>query len=125
MARKARQARDVGTRAEREQAWSQRIEGWRTSGQTQVDYCAAHGLSVWVLRKWIVTLGSKSRRPKAKLCPVMLPIPLHAAGMASLAPEASEREANLEIALPNGTRIRASGLVANELTRAIARVLRC
>ena len=125
MARTAGKARDVGTRGEREEAWAGRIEGWRTSGQTQVDYCAAHGLSVWVLRKWIVTLGSGRRSPKAKPHPVMLPIPLRPMGVAMPAPDRAAHQASLEIALPNGTRIRAFGLAANELRRTIARALRC
>ena len=51
-------ARGAGAREQRARVWVERIEGWRSSCQTQVTYCAAHGLSVWVLRKWIVNLGA-------------------------------------------------------------------
>lgn len=130
MVRKSELARDVargaGARDQRERAWVERIEGWRSSGQTQVAYCAAQGLSVWMLRKWIVDLGAGTgRTTKVKARPIMLPIPLRAADAARLSPPASTPEATLEIALPNGTRIRAAGAVANELTRSIARALRC
>ena len=53
----------------------------------------------------------------------MLPIPLRPATPATLS--ALEREAALEIVLPNGTAIRASGVIAAELTLSIARALRC
>ncbi len=115
MAKREKSAGGVGERA---RAWAERIEGWRGSGQTQVQYCAECGLSVWVLRKWIVKLGAKVSRIKRR--PVMLPIPLH-----PMAPEAMLREAALEIALPNGIRIRACGAIASELTHTIARRLRC
>ena len=101
--------------------WAERIEGWRASGQTQVNYCADRELSVSGLRKWIVKLGS-SRSP-SKSRPTMLPIPLRPATPATL--PALEREAALEIVLPNGTAIRASGVIAAELTLSIARALRC
>ena len=67
-------ARGAGAREQREQrerVWVERIEGWRSSGQTQVIYCAAHGLSVWVLRKWIVNLGTgRGRTAKVKAGPL-------------------------------------------------------
>ena len=119
-------ARGAGAREQRERVWVERIEGWRSSGQTQVTYCATHGLSVWVLRKWIVNLGAgRGRTAKVKAGPIMLPIRLRAADTARLAAPASAPEATLEIALPNGTRIRAAGAGASELTRSIARALRC
>ncbi len=37
--------------------WAERIQAWRDSGQTQVRSCAERGLSVWLLRKWIVKRG--------------------------------------------------------------------
>ncbi len=109
--------------AEREQVWSGRIEGWRRSGQTQAKYCADHELSVWVMRKWIVKLGASGLTAGRR--PALLPIPLHRADKALLEAQVKMPEAALEIALPNGTRIRASGRSASELTRSIARVLRC
>ena len=118
MAKRTKAGTDRGTAAQR---WAGRIEGWRASGQTQVRYCADHELSVWVLRKWIVKLGSSRSRSKSR--PVMLPIPLRPATPATL--PSLEREAALEIVLPNGTAIRASGPIAAELTLSIARALRC
>ena len=100
--------------------WAERIAGWRASGQTQVNYCADRELSVSGLRKWIVKLGSGRSRSKSR--PVMLPIPLRPTTPATL--PALERAA-LEIVLPNGTAIRASGVIAAELTLSIARALRC
>ena len=77
----AKQAKVAGVRVERTQAWVERIEGWRKSGQTQVEYCANHALSVWLLRKWIVKLGIGRAQRKR---PVMLPIPLHAANVPTM-----------------------------------------
>jgi len=114
----AKREKVTGGVGERARAWTERIEGWRGSGQTQVQYCAQRGLSVWVLRKWIVKLGGRVSRTKRR--PVMLPIPLH-----PMAPAAITRESVLEIALPSGIRIRACGSIANELTHTIARKLRC
>lgn len=118
----------VGEREQRKRAWIERIEGWRRSGQTQEAYCAAHGLSVWVLRKRIVNLGAgqgRTVKTKGKALPILFPIPLRAADSARLAPGIGMQEATLDIALPNGTRIRAAGAAAGELTRSIARALRC
>ncbi|MEO7851862.1 MAG: hypothetical protein ABIR94_06345 [Rubrivivax sp.] len=114
----AKREKIAGGVEERARAWAERIEGWRGSGQTQVQYCTQRGLSVWVLRKWIVKLGGAVSRIKRR--PALLPIPLH-----PLAPDALAREAALEIALPNGIRVRACGTIANELIHAIARKLRC
>ena len=133
MARVARESRQAGTREERGQEWAERARAWRESGQTQAAYCAAQGLSVWMLRKWIVDLGAKGRTSGS--VPRLLPIALHPAGSglhggvhdgpAARVAQTRESEAGLEIALPNGTRIRAAGVSARELTRAIAQVLRC
>ena len=139
MAKNTRDTREAGTREERAQVWAERARGWRESGQTQAQYCAERGISVWMLRKWIVDLGAESRLPKSRLNlrppkrALMLPIPLHLAGPGLMAAQSAGHEtahqavhqAALEIALPNGTRIRATGVTATELTRAIARVLRC
>ena len=131
MAKLTREGREAGTRDERAMVWAERARLWRESGQTQVAYCAAQGISVWMLRKWIVDLGAESRLPRSclNLRPpkqaLMLPIPLHPAGPALMAAQTAGHQAALEIALPNGTRIRAAGVTATELTRAIARVLRC
>lgn len=116
MASKGRRARERG---QRENAWSGRIQEWRSSGQTQVRFCAERGLSVWMLRKWIVKLGGRPRQAALEL----LPIPISALRPASGVSATSE--AALEIALPNGVRVRASGAIAGELTRALARTLRC
>jgi len=95
-------ARRAGGRDQREGLWAERIEGWRRSGQTQVAYCAALGLSVWALRKWIVDLGAgRGRTARVKARPIMLPIPLRAAHTAGLAPAAGAPEATLGIALTN------------------------
>lgn len=124
-------------RAENGRMWAETSRLWRESGQTQAQYCAQRGLSVWMLRKWIVDLGAKGR--VSKQGPRMLPITLrpgHAglhtdlhsglhSSAALLVPQARGEEAGLEIALPNGTRIRAAGMAASELTRVIARSLRC
>lgn len=42
-----------GKRARREAQWRTHVSGWRNSGQSQVAYCAAHGLSVSTLGYWI------------------------------------------------------------------------
>lgn len=139
----AKIVRELGAWSKREEhreqnarRWAERTRSWRESGQTQAAYCEAHGLSVWMLRKWIVDLGARGQLSKSG--PRLLPIVLHPGrtgvhggvhgGAAALVPQAREHEAGLaelEIALPNGSRIRAAGVSATELTRAIARVLRC
>ena len=42
--------------------WAERARLWRESGQTQVAYCAAQGISVWMLRKWKLTLERSGLR---------------------------------------------------------------
>ena len=66
MANITRDAREVGKREERTQVWAERAWGWRESRQTQAQYCAERGLSVWMLRKWIVDLGAESRLPRIR-----------------------------------------------------------
>lgn len=50
-----------GKRAMREAQWRAHISGWRSSGQSQAAYCAAHGLSVSTLGYWIKRLRDVSR----------------------------------------------------------------
>lgn len=119
----ANKGRRVLERGQRENAWSGRIQEWRSSAQTQVRYCAERGLSVWMLRKWIVKLGGRPRQATHAL--ELLPIPISALRPAAGVSASATSEAALEIALPNGVRVRASGAVACELTRALARTLRC
>lgn len=42
-----------GKRAMRAAQWRAHVSAWRSSGQTQAAYCAAHGLSVSALGYWI------------------------------------------------------------------------
>jgi hypothetical protein len=44
----AREAREV---------WEERVERWRTSGQSAREFAAAKGVNVWTLRKWSERLG--------------------------------------------------------------------
>jgi len=110
-------------RGEAEGVWAERIQAWRDSGQTQVRFCAERGLSVWLLRKWIVKRGPGSS--VVKRMPVLLPIPITALRSTSEGAVGGAREAGLEIALPNGIRVRASGQVATAIARVLARALRC
>ena len=110
-------------RGEAEGVWAERIQAWRDSGQTQVRFCAERGLSVWLLRKWIVKRGRGSSM--VKRVPALLPIPITALRTAPEEMVSSAREAALEIALPNGIRVRASGQVATAIARALTRALRC
>ncbi len=57
--------------------------------------------------------------------PALLPLPIFALRTAPDEVVGAAREAALEIALPNGIRVRASGQVATEIARALARALRC
>lgn len=50
-----------GKRTKREAHWRAHISGWRSSGQSQARYCAAHGLSVSTLGYWIKRLRDASR----------------------------------------------------------------
>ena len=95
----------------------------RGACQTQVRFCAERGVSVWLLRKWIVKRGRGSS--VVKRVPTLLPIPIGALRSAPEEVVGAGREAALEIALPNGIRVRASGQVATEIARALARALRC
>lgn len=45
-----------GKRTTRAAQWRARIAAWRSSGQTQAAYCAAHGLNVHTLGYWISRL---------------------------------------------------------------------
>ena len=110
-------------RGEAEGVWAGRIQAWRDSGQTQVRFCAERGLSVWVLRKWIVKRARGSS--VVKCVPALLPIPITALRTAPQELVGGAREAALEIALPNGIRVRASGQVATVIARVLARALRC
>ena len=113
----------VYRRGEAEAVWAERIQAWRDSGQTQVRFCAERGLSVWLLRKWIVRRGRGLSM--VKRMPLLLPIPMTALRSAPEDVVGEACEAALEIALPNGIRVRASGQVASAIARVLARALRC
>ena len=50
--------------------WRRHVEAWRSSGLTQKQYSAKHGINALTLAHWSYLLKRKSSRPAQALVPV-------------------------------------------------------
>jgi len=50
--------------------WRRQVESWRSSGLTQKQYSAKHGINALTLAYWSYLLKRKSRQPARALVPV-------------------------------------------------------
>ena len=55
--------------------WQQHLEAWRASGQTQVSYCRAHGLSRYAFHYWKQNLGEEGGNGFVELSRSVTPQP--------------------------------------------------
>ena len=75
--------------ASKRMQWAKRVQAWERSGQTRVAFCRAHGLSPGMFDYW----RRRLREPSRALVPVTV-------SGATAVP--------IEVALPNGIRLRMS-----------------
>src|SRR5918995_3367299 len=91
--------------AQGEAYWRVHVEAWRDSGQSRGEYCAAHGLSRQTFGWWTWRLDRQGRPAPADTAAHFLPVEIaevpdpDAGGAAPV-------EARIEIALPDGVRVR-------------------
>ena len=93
--------------AQGEAYWRVHVEAWRASGQSRAEYCALHGLSRKTFGWWAWRLDRQGRPAPADTAAHFLPVeiaevPDRDAGGAAPVGE----EARIEIALPDGVRVR-------------------
>ena len=107
--------------AQGEAYWRVHVEAWRDSGQSRGEYCAAHGLSRKTFGWWAWRLDRQAPAdPAAHFLPVEIAeVPDPGAGGA-----ASEGDdARIEIALPDGVRVRVGRGVDGEALRRVLAAL--
>ena len=91
--------------AQGEAYWRVHVEAWRASGQSRAEYCAAHGLSRKTFGWWAWRLNRQERPAPADPAAHFLPVEI------AEVPDRDEAgaapvEARIEIALPDGVRVR-------------------
>ena len=90
--------------AQGEAYWRVHVEAWRASGQSRAEYCAAHGLSRQTFGWWAWRLDRQGRpAPAAHFLPVES-AEVRDRDEAGAAPVGDETR--IEIALPDGVRVR-------------------
>ncbi len=85
--------------------WRVHVEAWRASGQSRADYCAAHGLSPKTFGWWVWRLDRQGRPAPADTAAHFLPVEIAEVPDPD-AGGAVPVEARIEIALPDGVRVR-------------------
>jgi hypothetical protein len=105
--------------AQGEAYWRVHVEAWRASGQSRADYCTAHGLSRKTFGWWVWRLDRQATvAPGAHFLPVEVAdvCDRDAAGAAPVGDET-----RIEIALPDGVRVRVGrGVDGAALCRVLA-----
>src|SRR3954466_13477641 len=88
--------------------WRGHVEGWRSSGQSRRDYCAAHGLSRKTFDWWAWRLERAERDAGGPENPAgFLPVGIAGAPAAVTAPAVTAAgQERIEIALPDGVLVR-------------------
>ena len=110
------------TSAQGEAYWRVHVEAWRASGQSRADYCAAHGLSRKTFGWWAWWLDRQGRPAPADPAAHFLPVEIAEVpdpGEGGAAPV----EARIEIALPDGVRVRVGRGVDGEALRRVLAAL--
>ena len=104
------------TSAQGEAYWRVHVEAWRASGQSRADYCTAHGLSRKTFGWWAWRLDRQGRPAPADPAAHFLPVEI-----AEVPDEggAAAVEARIEIALPDGVRVRVGRGVDGEALRRV------
>ena len=103
------------TSAQGEAYWRVHVEAWRASGQSRADYCTAHGLSRKTFGWWAWRLDRQA--PGAHFLPVEI---TGVGGPDEVAVTPTTADTRIEIALPDGVRVRVGRGVDGE---ALHRVL--
>ena len=91
--------------AQGEAYWRGHVEAWRASGQSRAEYCAAHGLSRKTFGWWAWRLDRQGRPAPADTAAHFLPVEIADVGDPD-AGGGAPMEARIEIALPDGVRVR-------------------
>ncbi len=110
--------------AQGEAYWRVHVEAWRSSGQSRAEYCALHGLSRKTFDWWAWRLDRQGRPAPAD--PAAHFVPVEIADVcdrdeAEAAPVGDE--ARIEIALPDGVRVRVGRGVDGEALRRVLAAL--
>ena len=103
------------TSAQGEAYWRVHVEAWRASGQSRADYCTAHELSRKTFGWWAWRLD---RQATAAPGAHFLPVEIADVGDPD-AGGAAPVEARIEIALPDGVRVRVGRGVDGEALRRV------
>lgn len=83
--------------ASRESHWLHVLEDWKSSGQTALSYCKAHGINPSLFYKWRNALSSKLKAEKPmKASKAFLPVAL----------ENETTDEGLELQFPNGCSVK-------------------
>ena len=110
------------TSAQGEVYWRVHVEAWRASGQSRAEYCAAHGLSRKTVGWWAWRLDRQGRPAPADAAGHFLPVEIAEVpdpDEGGAVPEGDD--ARIEIALPDGVRVRVGrGVDGAALRRVLA-----
>jgi hypothetical protein len=104
--------------AQGEAYWRVHVEAWRASGQSRGEYCAAHGLSRKTFGWWAWRLDRQGRPAPADTAAHFLPVEIADVGDPD-AGGGAPMEARIEIALPDGVRVRVGRGVDGEALRRV------
>ena len=110
------------TSAQGEVYWRVHVEAWRASGQSRAEYCAAHGLSRKTFGWWAWRLDRQGRPAPADTAAHFLPVEIADVGDPD-AGGGAPMEARIEIALPDGVRVRVGRGVDGEALRRVLAAL--
>ena len=110
------------TSAQGEPYWRVHVEAWRDSGQSRGEYCALHGLSRKTFGWWAWRLDQQGRPAPADTAAHFLPVEIAEVPDLDEGGAASEGDdARIEIALPDGVRVRVGrGVDGAALRRVLA-----
>ena len=100
------------------------VEAWRASGQSRAEYCAAHGLSRKTCGWWAWRLDRQGCPTPTDTAADFLPVEIAEVPDRDAGGAVSEgEEARIEIALPDGVRVRVGRGVDGEALRRVLAAL--